>query len=154
MTLAGSLLAYIQNEWTETNPPAASVHFTPDWVNTKKLLYPQVVVSDMMENRLEQWTSGGSIDIRMSHRFLVNVVNFIKTGSPGTAESLQVENMKQEVNRILMYGFGKSPSKYGGSLGALRIAMPWGPWTRLSESDVQPPMYRFELTVTANEDIR
>lgn len=154
MTLAGSLLAYIQNEWTETNPAAASIHFTPDWIDTKKIMHPQLVVSYMMENRLEQWTTGGSIDIRMTPRFLINVARFIKTGSPGTAETLEIENMKQEVNRILMYGFNKAPGKYGGSLGSIRIAMPWGPWTRLSDRDVQPPMYRYELTVTATEDIR
>lgn len=152
MTLSGSLLNYIEASWTETNPAAADIYFSDEWFDTKKVLYPQLVVSDFSENRLEQWTTGGSIDIRMTHRLTINVARFIKARLPGTAEALDIENMKKEVNRILMYGFGH-PTRYGGSLGSLRLAMPWGPWRRVADVDVQPPMYRFELTVTGTEDI-
>jgi len=152
VTSAGSLLAYIENEWTEITPAKADIYFSQDWFDTKKVLYPQVVVTDLSENRLEQWTSGGSINIRNTHRLSVNVARFIKARRPGTVEVDEVENMKREINRILMHGWNKA-TKYGGSLKYLRIAMPWGPWTRITSIDVQPPMYRFELTVTGTEDI-
>lgn len=146
------MLNYIEASWSETVPPAADIWFTPDWFDTKKTMYPQIVVTDLFEMELERWNTGGSMDMRYVPRFAVNVGHFIKARAPGTLEAQRVENMRKEVRRIFLYGWGHTP-QYGGSLSPLRVVLPTGPARRLHQTDVQPPMLRYELTLFCTEDI-
>lgn len=152
MTTAGSLLNYIEASWTETTPPAADIYFSEDWFDTKKVQSPQIVVSDLYALELERWNTGGSLNIRYTPRYSVNSIRFIKSRLPGTLEATQVENMRREVRRIFMYGFGHSPM-YGGSLSPLRVVLPSGPDRRLHQTDVQPPVLRYEMELVCTEDI-
>lgn len=152
MTRAGSLLNYIQASWTETVPAAADVKFHEGWFDTKDVLFPQLVVTNLYELELERYRTGGSLDMRYNPRFAVNCVVFCKARVPGTAELTQIENMREEVRRIFVYGWGHTP-QYGGSLSPLRVVLPSGPDRRLHQTDVYPPTLRYELELFCTEDI-
>lgn len=152
MTLAGSLSNYLEAAWTETSPPTADVYFTEDWFDNKKVMYPQIVVSDLYTQAHERFKTGVSLYLRMQPRFTVNVGVFIRRGSPGTQEAVYAENMRKEVARIMEAGYGDSP-KYGGSLGALRLALPDGFGRRIHDVETDPRLLRYELELECTEDV-
>lgn len=152
MTVLGSLLTYIQGEWTETTPTAAQVKWNEDWFDTKELMYPQVIVKGGWNIQHEYYKTSGSTDMRIAPRYLVNVGHFVKTGSPGTLELTRTENMVREIRRIMLEGLNITP-QYGGSLGPLRIAVPRGSDTPLHDSRVEPALLRYEMTLECTEDV-
>ena len=155
MTSAGSLLAYMQNEWAITVPTSAQIRWNEDWFDTKDMLYPQVIVRDGMTSELHSHRdSGGTLKMRLRRQFTVNVGHFIKSGAPGTLELTRVENIRREVRRIFTHGIKIDPADhYGGSLLPIRIALPRPYDLPLHESDVHPKLVRYQMTLDCTEDI-
>ena len=155
MTTAGSLIAYMQNEWTPTVPTVAQIDWNEDWFDTKKILIAQIIVRDGLTQELHSHRdSGGTLKMRLRRQFTVNLGHFIKTGAPGTLELTRVENMRREIRRIFVEGIKVDPANhYGGSLLPVRIALPRPYDLPLHESDVQPKLLRYQMTLDCTEDI-
>jgi hypothetical protein len=146
----GSLINYIKERWNIAVPTSAEIMWNEDWFDAKEVMYPQVIVKDGHSVELEAYNTGGSIDMRLAPRYMVNIGHFIKIGSPGTLELTRCENMRREIRRIFQTGWYQN---YGGSLGPLRVVLPRGGDIPLHDSLTEPVLLRYEMTLVCTEDI-
>jgi len=152
MTVCGLLSTYIQGEWGLASPVGLTdIFWSTEWFNTKKITYPQITVTDFVSPIFERYKpAAGSLDMRHRDLFLINIWQRIRRGSSGTQEKENVEDMRREVGRILREGLTKN--NWGGSLSPLRLALPLDDGIPRHQTDVEPRILRYELTLVATRD--
>lgn len=140
MTLAGSLVAYLESNWSLTGDlAAANLEFHEGWYNKDQLAKPQVTVNDMANPKGQFY---GTYLVDFYPRYTVNVWYTIPRGAAGTLEYGYAESLRHEVVRIVN-------SNRSGLPHLFNIIVPIDEGTPLHEVDSTPRVLRYEITIFA-----
>lgn len=137
MTLAGSLSALLETEWSLTQDLHKSkLYFGTGWFSRSEIAKPQVVVTEL-SNPVGQFF--GTATATIHKHFVVNCWLRIPAGAPGSTEETNIESMKREVWRIV------NANRHG--LSDLDIIVPLDEGVPRHELDATPRILRYEVTM-------
>lgn len=139
MTLAGSVSALLQENWTLTGDLAtAKVRFTEGWYDKTYEGWPQLTISELV-NPVGKFYGSATVDFYP--RFLANCWLTVPRGSSGTLEYAYAESMRREVARIV------NANRHG--IAAFNIVSLEDEGTPHHELDEMPRVLRYEVTIFA-----
>ena len=136
MTLAGSLSALLEDNWSLTGDlRKVKISFGTDWYD-KSNVKPQVVVSPLASPYGQFF---GTSTVTLHHTFVVNCWLRIPRGSNGSTEKTNIESIRQEVFDLV------NGNRHG--INSLDIIVPLDEGTPRHELNSTPQILRYELTV-------
>lgn len=152
MTLAGTILNYLQANWGAAMSPAVSeIIWHESWFDAKRGMGPeaQITVTDFVRPVGQMFTGGGggSLFSRTYPRFLVNCWFREPRGYLGTLNMGSINAMRDEVLRVVQEGWRAIFSGFG------RICIPRDEGVPLHEVDVTPRLMRYEITLMGTRDL-
>jgi len=150
MTLAGTILAYIEANWAVgVSPKANEIVFHESWYEAKVGMGPlaQITVTDFVRPVGQMFTSQGTLHSRTYPRFLVNCWHREPRGYRGIVNMGKINAMRDEVLRVIQAGWR------GVFAGAGRICIPLDEGRPLHEVLVTPRIMRYEITLMATRDL-
>ena len=141
MTLAGSLSTLLSDNWALTGDLATSkIHFSTAWYDSS-YVKPQVTVT-----HLSSPVGGffGTVNLVLHSRFVVNCWLQIPRGSPGATEKTQIEDIREEVLRIV--------NAKRHDINSFANVVPLDEGVPHHELDQTPRNLRYEITVFGVEN--
>ena len=149
MTLAGSIRDALYNDWSLTGDlDKANIAFPEkDWYDLDYAGQPQITVTKLTEpvHKFFFSTTGGTLIAHTYPRFVVNCWLHISEGSDGTNESQQIEDLVDEVFRIIL--------AERDNIADLRPVVPVDSGTfRGKVEPKEPSLLRYEITLIGAHD--
>ncbi len=149
MTLAGSIRDVLYDDWALTGDlEKANVAFPEkDWYDLDYAGQPQITVTKLAEPMYENYftSPGGTLIAHSYPRFVVNCWLHIQEGSDGTTESQQIEDLVNEVFRIILLE--------RDNIADMRPVVPVDSGTfRGKVEPKEPSILRYEITLIGAHD--
>lgn len=150
LTLEGSIRAALVSGWSLTGEAEVTkkvVFPTKNWHDSDYLSQPQITVTHLAEGsgKFFTGTADGRLLMHTNPLYLVNVWVPIPRGANGDAETVLIEQLRVEVNRVILAA--KS------SVADFRPLVPKDSGRPLHELDREPRILRYEITLIGAHDL-
>lgn len=135
--------------WSLPSPlGTADIYWSEEWYNTRKAEYPQITVTPLTSPLLQRFKD--SAEMKQLHRnlYLINCWVKVRAGGDGSAELTQAGSLCHEAAKVFLEGIENG---YGGSLSPWGAVLPLDKGIPRHDLEVQPRIYRYEVTIVATE---